>query len=319
MKSNKISVVIPVYNGAAFISRAIQSVLLQSLKPFEVIVVNDGSKDSTAEKLAEFKSAITVISIPNGGVSNARNIGIQACTGNFVAFLDADDVWYEDKLRLQLEVFEKNAEVGFCCCDYAFLLSNNRDTVNHFSRFKNDSDIELDTILSDPLGYLVKKNFVGTCSNVVIRKSVLDKVGLFNVNYKQAEDYDLWFRCALEAEFYLMSAVLLEKKSHDSNLTNDFLETLLFHEKVLINFQSNSQAKPQLENIKDKYLSALALVRYDVGNLYYETKQPLEAFKYFFLGMCTSFTFKNFRLFSRFFIRKAVRTLSFGLLKNRQA
>lgn len=319
MKSNKVSVIIPVYNGAAFISRAIQSALVQSLKPFEVIVVNDGSKDATAEKLAEFRGAITVISIPNGGVSNARNVGMQACTGDFVAFLDADDVWYEDKLRLQLEVFEHNAEVGFCCCDYAFLLNNNCDTVNHFSRFKNEKDIVLDVLLPDPLGSLVKRNFVGTCSNVIVRKDVLNKVGIFNVNYKQAEDYDLWLRCALETGFYLMAAVLLEKKSHDSNLTNDFLETLLFHEKVLINFQLNSQAKPQIENIKDKYLSALALVRYEIGNLFYEAKQPLKAFKYFFLGMSTSLTFKNFTLFSRFFIRKLVRAASFGLLKNRQA
>lgn len=111
--SNRISVVIPVYNGEAFIGRAIQSALDQSEKPFEIVVVNDGSKDNTAEKLAAFGSAITVISIPNGGVSNARNLGIKACHGELIAFLDADDVWYSDKLKLQLDIFDRYSEIGF--------------------------------------------------------------------------------------------------------------------------------------------------------------------------------------------------------------
>lgn len=317
--NNKISVVIPVYNGEAFIARAIQSVLDQSVKPFEVIVVNDGSKDRTAEKLAEFGNNIVVISIINGGVSNARNVGIQACSGELIAFLDADDVWFEDKLKQQLEVFECYPEVGFCCCDYAFLLNNTNATINHFSRFKNDEDIVFNALLTSPLDALVKRNFVGTCSNVMIRKQVLNMVGLFNVNYRQAEDYDLWLRCALVTKFYLLSAVLLEKKSHDANLTNDFLETLLFHEKVLINLQSNNHSKAQIEKIKDQYLSALALVRYEIGNLFYEAHHQIKAFGYFFLGLGTALTGNNFKLFCYFFGRKLLRTISFGLIKKRQA
>ncbi len=317
--SNRISVVIPVYNGEAFIARALKSVLEQSVKPFEIIVVNDGSKDKTADELAAFGNQITVISIANGGVSNARNLGIKACHGDSIAFLDADDVWFKDKLKKQLNVFERYPEVGFTCCNYEVYNSYLKLKVNHFSVFEKEKDIIYDQpLIASALEVLVKQNFVGTCSNVLVRREVLEKVGLFNTSYKQAEDYDLWLRCALVTRFVLQSEAMLEKKTHDANLTNNFLETLLFHENVLINFYSNAQAKSQIEIIKDKYLSALALVRYEIGNLFYESKQPVSAFKYFFLGMITSLTIRNFILFNKFFFRKLIRTVSFGLLRNKK-
>jgi len=316
--SNNISVVIPVYNGEAFIARAIQSVLNQSIKPFEVIVVNDGSKDGTAEQLLAFEDKIRVISIQNGGVSNARNLGVKASTGDFIAFLDADDVWYEDKLKLQLEVFERYPNVGFSCCDYEFYDSALGLMTNHFQKFKHDSDIVFDMPISLPLIPLVKVNFVGTCSNVMIRKQVLDRVGLFNVSYKQSEDYDLWLRCSLVTQFLLMSNAMVEKKSHDTNLTNNFLETLLFHEKVLVNLPLNNEAQDLLVKIKTEYLSSLALIRYEIGNLFYEKNEQIQAFNYFFLGLRTVLTINNIKLFGHFFIRKLFRTISFGLIKNKR-
>ncbi len=319
MMNNKISVVIPVYNGEAFISKAIQSVLKQTVRPYEVIVVNDGSVDGTAEKLTLFGTRITVISIPNGGVSNARNVGIQASSGELIAFLDADDVWFEDKLERQFEVFERYPDLGFCCCDYVFLIKHSDLKINHFARFRNDDDIIFDAPLPLPFEVLVKRNFVGTCSNVMIRKEVLNRVGLFDVNYRQAEDYDLWLRCSLVTKFILISPVLLEKKSHDDNLTNDFLETLLFHEKVLVNLQSNVLAKEKIAQIKHTYLSALALVRYEIGNLFYEANDRIKAFKYFFIGLKTDLTPNNLKLFSIFLGRKLLRTMSFGLIKRKQA
>lgn len=305
-----VSVVIPVYNGEAFISRAIQSALNQSAPPFEIIVINDGSTDATSAILATFGDSIKVIAIPNGGVSNARNIGIKASAGEFIAFLDADDIWYENKLKRQLGVFESYPDVGFCCCDFGFENTKTDLMANHFARFKDAADIIFDVPMPLPLEPLVGRNFVGTCSNVMVRKDVLDKAGLFNVSYKQAEDYDLWLRFALVTKFVLLSTVLLEKKSHDGNLTNNFLETLLFHEQVLINLQANNQAKVQLAQIQKKYLSALALVRYEIGNLFYETNHRMSAFKYFFRGLGTVSTVNNLRLFTRFCGRKLIRSMS---------
>jgi glycosyltransferase involved in cell wall biosynthesis len=319
MMRNKISVVIPVYNGEAFIANAIDSVLQQTVKPIEIIVVNDGSRDGTAEKLAAFGDRIKLISIPNGGVSNARNTGLKACSGELVAFLDADDVWYEDKLERQVEVFERHPDVGFCCCDFDILEAKTNSTTTNFAKHKHTSGIIFDAPLPVPLAPLVCTNFVGTCSNVMIKNDVLEKIGLFNVNYKQAEDYDLWLRCALVTQFVLMSTVLLEKKSHETNLTNNFLETLLFHEKVLVDLPAISQAKAQLASIQNKYLSALASVRYDIGNLLYETGQRKRAFQYFVLGLGTVPTITNLKLFMYFCGRKIVRLMSFGLIKRKSA
>ncbi|CAG0941402.1 partial heptose III glucuronosyltransferase, partial [Anaerolineae bacterium] len=110
----KLSVVIPVYNGEKFIGRALESVFSQTVPPDEIIVVNDGSRDGTAQKLAEFGDRIQVISIPNGGVANARNVGLKACTGDLIALLDADDIWYPDKLEKQLAVMQRYPAIGFC-------------------------------------------------------------------------------------------------------------------------------------------------------------------------------------------------------------
>ena len=316
----KVSVIIPVYNGEQFVSRAIQSALNQIIKPFEVIVINDGSKDGTADKLAEFGNNINVITIPNGGVANARNIGITASTGEAIAFLDADDVWYEDKLKAQLDVFVRYPEVGFCCCDFTFIANGSDSVRKHFSRIKNTDDIIFDKPLkASALEILITENFVGTCSNVMVRRKVLDQVGLFNINYKQSEDYDLWLRLALVTQFVLMSAVLLEKKTHDTNLTNNFLETSLCHEKVLINLKANDFTADHINRLEMQYWSALAKVRYEIGNLFYEANQKIQAFQYFFLGLRSNWTLKNFQMFSYYFSRKLIRTVSFGLIKSRQA
>jgi hypothetical protein len=218
-------------------------------------------------------------------------------------------------LKRQLEIFERYPDVGFCCCDYESKNTTANSMMNHFAKSENDTDIIFDTPLPLPLDALVSRNFVGTCSNVMLKKAVLDEVELFNINYRQAEDYDLWLRCALVTKFVLLSTVLLEKKSHKSNLTNNLLETLLFHEAVLMSLQSNSQTKERITKIKNKYLSALALVRYEIGNLHYEANHQIKAFMYFLLGLGTTMTVNNLKLFSLdFFGRKLLRTISFGLI-----
>lgn len=316
MIKHKVSVVIPVYNGEAFIARAINSVLSQSLAAWEIIVINDGSKDGTAEQLLRFGNQINVMTIPNGGVSNARNKGMQISTGDFIAFLDADDVWYPHKLKKQLEIFEQYADVGFCCCNFEFFIKGKTSKTDHFHQFKMDTDLVYDIPQPVPFDALVTRNFVGTCSNVMIRKQVLNRIGFFDVSYKQSEDYDLWLRCAVDTEFVLLEEVLLEKKSHDSNLTNDFLETLLYHEKVLCNLPHNPQTKQKVADINITYKTALAVLRYEIGNLLYEQKRHLQAFNYFFKGLFSLLSLNNFKRFIVFFGKKLLRTMSFGLVEN---
>jgi len=312
-----VSVIIPVFNGENFISRAIDSVLHQSVPVFEIIVVNDGSTDGTAAQLLRYQDKVKILTIANGGVSNARNTGIEASCGDYIAFLDADDVWDKDKIKLQLEVFAQYADVGFCCSNFMNFNSYLGKEVEHFSILENDADFVLDQpLVVSAFQNLIKINFVGTCSNVMINKAVLKQTGLFNVNYKQAEDYDLWLRCALVTQFVLQSRPLVVKKTHDTNLTNNFLETLLCHEQVLINLRNNPVAQSNINQINAHFLHALAAVRYEIGNHFYERNLKLDAFQYYLRGWLTIFSYKNSQLFLYYAGRKLLRTISFGFIRN---
>lgn len=315
----KLSVVIPVYNGEKFIGRALESVFSQTVPPDEIIVVNDGSRDGTAQKLAEFGDRIQVISIPNGGVANARNVGLKACTGDLIALLDADDIWYPDKLEKQLAVMQRYPAIGFCCCNYRVLDQSRGEMVGHFSSFSRDPDYNFDAPLKQPaLELLIRSNFVGTCSNVMFRRALIDQVGDFKRELKQAEDYELWIRFSMVTNFVLMSDQLLEKVTHDTNLTNDFYETMRFHEQVLLTIRNDVlSAGTGLVGLERKFREALADTRYRIGNGAYEARQILRAFGYYFRGLVTIWTFRNVGAFLYHFSRKLIRTVSFGLVRNR--
>ena len=310
-----LSVIIPVYNGAAFVGRAVESVLSQTAQADEIIVVNDGSHDETAEVLARFESRITVISIPNSGVACARNTGIEASTGEWIAFLDADDVWFPNKLAIQLEAVAAYPQVGFSCCNYR----HSPDILlgNHFTQFDRRDGFVFDAPMSkSTLSLMLQWNIMGTCSNVIVRRDVLDLVGQFDTSYRQSEDYDLWLRCATATDFLLTSEVLLVKETHDSNLTNDFLETLLYTEQVLVNLPLRYEAAARLiADMRSTYRRALANLRYEVGNLYYESGAKNMAFAYFLRGLLSDYSIVNARQFGVYFSHKLVRLASFDLIK----
>lgn len=312
-----VSVIIPVFNGAAFVGRAVHSALAQSHAPCEVIVVNDGSTDATLAALACFQGRITVIDIANGGVANARNVGMLASCGDLIAFLDADDVWYPHKLATQVAALRAHPSAGFCCCDFRTLNRVIGRVENHFAQFAGDPELIYDQPLqASPLVMLIKSNFVGTCSNVILTRVVMQQVGLFNTGYRQAEDYEYWLRCALVTGFLLMSDRLLEKTAHGGNLTNNLLETYQCHERVLLAMQCHAavlaagQARP--------LQTALARIRYDIANRWFERGATHQALRYACKGLGTQCSLANFSWFSFLVARKLVRLMSFGLLRRRR-
>jgi glycosyltransferase involved in cell wall biosynthesis len=263
---SSVSVIIPVYNGASFIARAIDSVLGQSHHASEIIVVNDGSTDNTPEVLATYGERIRVLSIANGGVSNARNLGMQASTGELIAFLDADDRWHPNKLQVQVAALRAYPRAGLCCCDYVVLNKHLGHVVSHFAGCKKG--MTYDRPFSQGLvAALVRCNFVGTASTVMLRRSLAAQVGSFNVAYRQAEDIDYWLRCAAHASFIALSARLMEKHSHGSNLTNDAIDTLQCHERVLLDLHGSGQLDPQGAAALP---AALAALRQDIGKLLFQ-------------------------------------------------
>lgn len=196
-----ISVIIPAYNAEAFIEKALDSVLAQSYHHFEVLIVNDGSTDATETIVKNYNDArVKLISQENGGLSNARNTGIRAAQGDYLAFLDADDYWLPGKLNEQLKLLKDHAPIGFCSTctrvetpDGAFL-----------------NDWPCPEISESTLHSIFAQNaaIAGSGSSVMVKKELQTKAGFFDESLTSLEDIDMWMRYAAIAEYCCLPETL---------------------------------------------------------------------------------------------------------------
>jgi len=183
-----VSVVIPAYNAAWCVRKAIDSVLGQTFRDVEVVVVDDGSTDGTADTLATYGQSIRVLRQRNGGLSSARNAGIRASQAEYVAFLDADDWWLPGKLAPQVELLRSRPELGF---------------VSAAARVE-DADGQLLNLWSCstctgpflPRLFGANGDVAGSGSAVVARRQLFDQVGGFDESLRSLEDVDMWMRLA---------------------------------------------------------------------------------------------------------------------------
>lgn len=183
-----VSVAIPAYNAAWCVARAIDSVLAQSFQDFELIVVNDGSTDGTAQVLAGYGAALRVIDQPNGGLSNARNTGINAARGRYVAFLDADDWWLPGKLAGQVALMESCPALAFCSTSAKLEAPDGHPLGEWRAR---------DTSLPALEAIFAENAFVaGSGSAVMARREAFLQAGGFDETLRSLEDIDMWMRLA---------------------------------------------------------------------------------------------------------------------------
>ncbi|MDR2934256.1 MAG: glycosyltransferase [Candidatus Adiutrix sp.] len=185
MKHPLVSVIIPTFNRAWSLGRAIDSVLAQDYRPLELIVVDDGSTDETSRLLAPLaaKGRLRLLGQPNRGVSAARNAGLAAAQGSLLAFLDSDDEWLPGKLEAQVEFLEHHPEQGLVQTQERWYRGGRRVNPGRRHR-KLAGDIfipSLSLCLISP-------------SAVMLRRELLDEAGLFDEDLPAAEDYDLWLR-----------------------------------------------------------------------------------------------------------------------------
>lgn len=230
----KLSVVIPAYNCAKYIEDTIASVLNQTRTPYEIIVVNDGSTDNTAEVVSKYPT-IRLINKINQGPSETRNRGILECTGNWVAFLDSDDIWHSEKIEKIEECLTKNPKIDMLST--AFFIGNPQSGWKKITPRRifnpNDSFFE----------QLYRRSFIAT-SSVVIKKSVLDKVGGFSSSLLVAEDLDLWLRVAItSAKYHYIAEHLLYYRSHLASITSNPLNAHKDIEKVFYKYRRQAGYK----------------------------------------------------------------------------
>lgn len=200
-----VSVIIPTYNRRELVTRAIDSALNQTHKPDEVIVVDDGSTDDTAEMLEiRYGKKIRLIRQENRGVSAARNRGVEAATGEWIAFLDSDDEWFPEKLEIQLRFIKENKA--------RIVLTDNRvegdsgSGKSSFDKCLYQSEITEGDRVKDISSYLFEQNFVHL-STVVLSRSLFEKFGGFDESMKVAEDTDLWLRISVEHPFGILNEI----------------------------------------------------------------------------------------------------------------
>lgn len=209
-----VSVVIPAYNAEKYIEDCIQSVVSQTVEPKEVIVVDDGSSDSTRSLVAIFEEKfinIRCISKQNAGLSKARNTGIEAAKGDYIAFLDSDDMWHEDKLEKQLELFSIKKSLGMVYSAYELCDEHGRRYQGNITP-PSVRDHVLDDLIQ--YGNLIS----GSGSGVLVKKEVLEKVGLFDGELKFAEDLDMWIRIAEHYSVDFVNEVLVIIRTHTDSM-----------------------------------------------------------------------------------------------------
>ena len=195
-----ISVIIPTFNRKETLKRAIQSVVMQSYTPYEIIVIDDGSDDGTKEWLKDNYPDVKYIYQMNSGVSSARNKGIKFARGDWIALLDSDDEWLPSKLKDQAYEIELNPAAKFLHTNEIWIRNGVR--VNQMKKHKKYG------------GYIFEK-CLDICrispSSVLIKKDIFDEIGMFDETLKVCEDYDLWLRFASKYPVHFLDQPLIKK------------------------------------------------------------------------------------------------------------
>ena len=219
MTQKKISVIIPNYNYARYLDQAIQSVLKQSYDNLELIVVNNGSTDNSLEILEKYEHEIRLINQPNLGQSGARNSGLSLSTGEFIAFLDADDFWEPTKLEIQSTLMNSATQLVYC----------------GISPFKDLENERLQSVLP---------KYKGNCANYFIdlpgasivlsgestalfSRDLLQNVGLFDAELNSTAGWDFFRRCSRYTNFDFVSEPLVNYRLHSSNMSNSNNKVIL--------------------------------------------------------------------------------------------
>ena len=241
------SVVIPVYNRRELIERAIGSVLLQTVAPREIIVVDDGSEDGTSDFVRSQFPRVKVLTQQRSGVSAARNFGVVESQGEWIAFLDSDDEWLPAKIQMQEQWLQNNPEIRVCHCDETWIRKGVR--INPKNRHKKHGGWIFHHCL--PLCVI-------SPSAVVIHRDVFKEVGTFDETLPVCEDYDLWLRMTHRFEVGYIDQPLLKKYGgHDDQLSKAYVAMDRFRirslVKILENFTLTSEDRRQtLETLVEK-------------------------------------------------------------------
>jgi len=239
-----ISVIVPAFNAEATILETIQSIQNQTFADFELIVINDGSTDGTLALLEQVQDArLRVFSYPNGGLPTARNRGIDHAKGEFISFIDADDLWAADKLERQLQALQQHPEAGVAYSWTAF--------IDEQSRFLYAR--EPLTFAGDVYPQLLVDNFISNGSNILLRRQLLEAVGVFDPTLKSGEDWDFYIRLAAKTQFAVVPQyqILYRKSSASMSSKVRVMEANI----LTVIDRAFQKAPPELQGLRNPTLA----------------------------------------------------------------
>ena len=271
----KISVIIPAFNSEKTIQETVQSVLVQTFKDFELIVVNDGSTDSTLKILSVIEDhRLKVFSYPNAGSNPTRNRGFSHSSGDYIAFLDADDLWTEDKLEVQLKALQETPQAAVA---YSW-----SDRINEFSQFLYEGGHF--TADGDVYAHLLLADILENGSNPLIRREAFIRVGGFDESLPAGQDWDLYLRLAARYQFTNIPRPQILYRISDSSLSSNVskLEAGCLQ---VIN-RAFEQAPESLQYLKqDSFANIYKYLTYKSLRGYPHRSKGLMAVKYIWLAI----------------------------------
>jgi glycosyltransferase involved in cell wall biosynthesis len=209
----KVSVIIPCYNSEKTIRETLESVFAQNIQNFEIIIIDDGSSDGTKQIISEFGERVTTLYQDHQGPSAARNYGIREAKGEYLAFVDSDDLWLPEKLEKQLLCMQEK-KVLWCYCDCVCFRDQDQKNLGRYSQL----------FYTPQEGWIGPELLMGNCiasPTPVIHRSLIDQCGTFDEfsNFFVGEDWEMWLRVAQAAEVVYLPDILAKYRVHTSSLS----------------------------------------------------------------------------------------------------
>jgi glycosyltransferase involved in cell wall biosynthesis len=283
MAVHKVSVIIPTYNRASFVTEAIDSVLSQTFLDYELIVVDDGSTDNTKDVLLPYGERIRYINQPNSGVGAARNAGVRCAIGEWLAFLDSDDIWLPEYLSCQMEQAKQDSRI---CAHMTNSIRFQTDGVeidafqhagiDHRKAFGSDACL----VLERPLTFMIQRHLLHLPATIFRREAFI-KAGLFNERVTITEDLEAIARMCLQGPFSLCNRPLVHiMRRHEtiSNLSSRWDSDLIYCRNCTSVLYQNLLTQNNLTDLEKRTLNKLlSSNRKAVGNLYFASGDTRKA------------------------------------------
>jgi hypothetical protein len=246
----KVSIVIPAYNAMTYLPDTLASVFQQTFSDFEVLLVDDGSTDRLQTWVAQtvFDRRVKLISQPNQGLSAARNTGITHSQSEYIAFLDADDLWHPTKLAQQVQWLDAHPPIGLIYNQTAQIDSAGTPTGRVLGT----------EIAGNILPQMLQRNIIDCPSSVVVRGQCFDRVGLFDRTLRSVEDWDMWIRIAAIYPVAVICQPLVYYRQHPSNMSKNWRVMEQSFDRVIT--KAFASAPPEFQALKPQSLGSAAVV-----------------------------------------------------------